>query len=57
MRPTVPMPTTVTKSNVHTPVMMSPVGKIPRVVPGKMNLPLAAAFTPAAVAAVLFAAV
>ena len=47
----------VTKSSVHEPVMMSPIGKIPKVVPGNTNLPVAAAFVLAVVAAVLLATV
>ena len=52
--PNVPYPTTQTKMNVQTPVMMNPIGKIPKVVPGNTNTAaLAAAATAAAAAAVV----
>lgn len=34
MRSTVPTPTIVTNKSAHTPVMMKPTGKMPRVLPG-----------------------
>ena len=46
----------VTNNSVHAPVMMSPIGKVPKVVPGNTTLPLTAAFALAVAAAVLLAA-